>query len=388
MQFYNSDEMRTLRTQFLNGEKPKECAECYYQDAHDKLSGRIKQLNKSGIIQDHFDLSLFSSPHYKHFKYTQEHQGKSDYYPVDLQIDLGNTCNSACIMCHPSASSRLQQDYKKLHKINTMFENPRDFMPWVRDSNRVEQIAAELEQIPNIRYIHFLGGETLYDETFYTLCERLIEQGLSKNIIVGTTTNGTIYDHRIERLISEFKEFHLGISIESVTELNDYIRYPSKIGQVKDNIKKFLTLREQTNLHLALRITPNIFTVYELDQVFDFMIEHSITAESCNILSRPEQLKMELLPDDIRNEVIEKLSRFTVKQTNDVNIRRPDLTGTVIGNVIAEYQTFLQDYAVPENADESRFKLVEFLKAFETLRNNSIIDYAPRYTEFLRHYGY
>jgi sulfatase maturation enzyme AslB (radical SAM superfamily) len=228
----------------------------------------------------------------------------------------------------------------------------------------------------------------LYDETFYTLCERLIEQGLSKNIIVGTTTNGTIYDHRIERLISEFKEFHLGISIESVTELNDYIRYPSKIGQVKDNIKKFLTLREQTNLHLTLRITPNIFTVYELDQVFDFMIEHSITAESCNILSRPEQLKMELLPEDIRNEVIEKLSRFTVEQTNDVNIRRPDLTHTVIGNVIAEYQTFLRNYIVPENADESRFKLVEFLKAFETLRNNSIIDYAPRYTEFLRHYGY
>lgn len=390
MQFYNSEQMRNLRLEMLNGSKPKECNVCYYQDEHGKLSGRVKQLNKSGVIQNHFGLSLKSSPHYKYFEHSLKHDGESNYYPVDLQIDLGNICNSACIMCAPSASSRLAQDYVKLSKISPLFTEPENYLSWTRDT--VDKFVRELITIPNIRYIHFLGGETLYDPAFYLLCDKLIEHGLSKNIIVGTTTNGTIYDERIERLIPEFKEFHLGISIESVTKLNDYIRYPSEISAVLKNIDKFLKLRETTNLYTSLRITPNVFTISELDRLFEFMLVNNIAAESCNILNHPEHLKIELMPDDIRRETIKNLKSFIernqLEKTNEVNVRRPDLIREAIGDLAIEYKSFLETYAVPENADELRKRLVEFLKAFESIRSNSIIEHAPRYEEFLRHCGY
>lgn len=392
MQYYNSEQMKTMRLNMLNGSAPSECAECYYQDQHGKLSGRIKQLNKSGVLQHHFDLSLRSSPHYEHFAYSFNHSGVSDYYPVDLQIDLGNICNSACIMCDPSASSRLTQDYIKLSKIDSLFSEPKDYTSWTRDPAMLDRFVKELTTIPNIRYIHFLGGETLYDPSFYILCEKLVECGLSKNIIVGTTTNGTIYDQRIENLIPEFKEFHLGISIESVTKLNDYIRYPSEITDVLSNINKFLKLRDTTKLYTSLRITPNIFSISEIHELLEFMLENRIAAESCNILTRPEYLRIELLPDEIRKETIEHLRTFIetnqLQLSDAVNVRRPDLIDSVIGNLAIEYRTFLENYTVPENADDLRYKLIKFLKAFETIRNNSIIDYAPRYKEFLRHYGY
>jgi len=393
LEFYNSDRMRQLRSALLDGQSPPGCSSCYYQDKFGKLSGRTRQLLKSGVQIDDFDRTVRSSPHYQQFLHSHENSGHGDYQPVDLQIDLGNVCNSACIMCDPVSSSRLHTDYIKLHKINsTLFENPSKYTSWTQNLDILDCFIAELIAIPNLKYIHFLGGETLYDEAFYTICDRVIAAGISKNIIIGTTTNGTIHNNRIDHLISQFKEFHLGISIEAVSSLNDYIRYPGKIDPILSNIDKFLALRSSTGLYVSLRITPNIFTISEIDQLFEYMIEKNVIAESCNILFKPECLRIELLPENIRQQTIDKLDQLIVKykliKTSDNNIRKADAIADVIGNVVIDYQQFLAAYTVPKNVDILRQQLVTFLKSFESLRNNSILDHAPNYTEFLRHYGY
>lgn len=393
LDYYNGEEMSKLRTDFLSGKTPDFCKKCYYQDSMGKLSGRIRQLNKSGINPNDFILSAKSSPHYTHFLYSNNNNGKSEYMPVDLQIDLGNVCNSACIMCSPVASSKLHTDYIKLHKINPLqFKNPSYYKSWSSNPELLDKFVNDLLQIPNLKYIHFLGGETLYDASFYTICEKLIESGISKNITIGTTTNGTLYDDRIEELITQFKDFHLGISIETSTELNDYIRYPGKIENILSNIDKFLNLRSKSNLYINLRITPNIFTIYHYDALVDYMMAHDVAAESCDILTRPDCLRIELLPDDIRAEVILKLKniidKYNMKNTNIINARQNNLNHAVIADATIQYLNFLESYKVPADVEDQRHKLITFLKSFESIRNNSILDYVPRYTEFLRAYGY
>ena len=64
LEFYNSDQMRSLRISLLDGQAPTQCSECYYQDSFNKLNGRRRQLNKSAISVDNFELTLRSSPHY------------------------------------------------------------------------------------------------------------------------------------------------------------------------------------------------------------------------------------------------------------------------------------------------------------------------------------
>ena len=388
MDFYNSGPMRDLRQQLLAGNKPKECEPCYYQDQFGKLSGRVRQLNKSAIGLAEFPLTFRSSPHLPVFEYSNSHAGASSHFPTDLQIDLGNTCNSACIMCDPTASSRLVADYKKLNKLDSrLFAEPKPYQSWTEDSATVNRFVAELKSFPYIRYIHFLGGETLYNQAFYDICENL-----SSDMIVGTTTNGTIYDQRIEQLIPRFQEFHLGISIESVTDLNDYVRYPGPTKTILENIKKFVALRDRNpGLKLELRITPNLFTISELDQVFEFMVEHDIIAESCNILHQPRCLRMELMPDDIRQETVAKLQAVVDRlgsYTPQVNTRRSDLSHEIIAQLATEYLEFVKTYTPPADAEESLKELVSFLKSFETIRNNTILDYAPRYKHFLRRIGY
>jgi MoaA/NifB/PqqE/SkfB family radical SAM enzyme len=393
--FYNGFEMSALRTQLLNGEIPEICSSCQYEEKFNKINGRKKQLLKSGITTDDFDLKLRASPHYELFKYSLENNGISSYQPNDLQIDLGNTCNSSCIMCSPKYSTRLEHDYKLLNlESSDLFANFNISKDWTRDLTLVDKFVNELVKLPNIKYIHFLGGETLYMKSFYQICDKLIESGLSKNLIIGTTTNGTLYNEKIEYYVKNFRQFHLGISIECISKLNDYIRYPSNISDVLEIIKKYNLLRNANkNLFISLRITPNIFTIYEFDDLARYIIKNNLTVESCDILTNPSVLRMELMPSDIREEIILKLKNIIDeycfnKNEDIINIRNIEFINQTISNSIVEYYDFMKTFKEPNNIEEERYKLVKFLKAFEHLRNNRITDYAPRYKEFLTSYGY
>lgn len=393
-EYLQSDLMKHLRRQLLDGQSPDICTNCQYEQSMGKVSGRQKQLLKSGISDISFDKTFCSSPHWSNFEYSYKNHGQTQTTPVDLQIDLGNTCNSACIMCSPKYSSRLDNEWKKLHKIYSLFPDM-DIKPnWTDNQELVDKFVDELNELDSVKYIHFLGGETLYIKSFYDICDQMINNGSSKNIIMGTTTNCTVYDERVEHIIQNFKRVDLGLSIEAVTPLNDYVRWPGKIDQVTSNIDKFLELRKTSNLFVSLRVTPNIFTIYHLDQMFEYMIDRQVTLESCNILFEPATLRMELLPDNLRQDVITKLNRVVerhqLKRPDNkiINRRIEDNTNEIINDLIFEYIDFLENYDTPEDVDQHRSNLVESIKAIETLHKNTILDYLPEYEEFLRSYGY
>lgn len=395
IEYMNSNSMSELRTAMLSGEAHEVCKECRYEESHNKVSGRQRQLLKSGIRLDNFDKTFCSSPHWEQFVYSNENQGRSTNLPVDLQIDLGNTCNSACIMCAPPYSSRLAADFIKLHVIEpTLFKEYNLSANWSDNTTLVNKFVSELSDNPHIKYIHFIGGETLYLRGFYAICNQLISNGLSQTITIGTTTNCTIFTPELTNIIHNFKHVHLGLSIESFHPINDYVRWPSDINAVKININKFLDLRKQTGANLSLRITPNLFTIYHIDTIFEFMIENNIIAESCNILRYPSCLRVELLPKEIIKTVLIKIDavieKYALTKSNQaiINRRSDMLVDTVISEVIFEYKYLLETCQLPDDYEQERYNLVKYIRAFEQIRNNKILDYLPEYEEFLRSYGY
>jgi hypothetical protein len=123
------------------------------------------------------------------------------------------------------------------------------------------------------------------------------------------------------------------------------------------------------------------------------MVDNTITAESCCILSRPSVLRMELLPENLRKIAIQKL--IAVAERNNMSrydqnpdTRNPALFNVILSNVTYGYIDFLTNMLPPDNVEEERGNLIKFLKGFELLRNNSILDYAPEFKDFLESYGY
>jgi hypothetical protein len=395
MDYMNSTMMKDVRTQMLAGEKLSMCEWCHYDDSVNKVSGRKIQLLKSAVNTNNFDKTFCSSPHYKLFNYSHEHRGETNCHPVDLQIDLGNTCNGACIMCTPTYSSKLANDYVELNKLEPKLF---DIFPyrknWTDDPALVDKFVSELAELPNIKYIHFLGGETLYLKSFYTICNRLIDLGIAKEISIGTTTNCSVYNKELEHIIKNFKHVHLGLSVEKFHSLNDYIRWPSNINQVTNHIQKFIELRKENSMHLSLRITPNIFSIFYLDTIFEFMLQNRITAESCTVLREPPCLRAELLPPELIKICADKLNQLIVKYNLSpnaatvINRRHNDFTEDVITDTIFEFKYLFENMQPPVDVDEQRQDLVKFIQAFEQVHNNNILDYLPEYEEFLRSYGY
>lgn len=394
-EYINSNVMTELRTEFLEGLRPNLCSACHYEEQTGKLNGRQRQLLKSAINLEDFDKSFCSSPHWFAFHYSYYNHGLTLKTPVDLQIDLGNVCNSACIMCWPNYSSRLMEDYRKLNKIQpSLFSVPTKKQNWADDKNLLDKFIKEINSLPNIKYIHFLGGETLFMQSFYEICNSLIKSGRSKDLTIGTTTNCTIESDYLSELLKQFKHVHLGLSIESIHPINEYIRWPAIQSEILVNLKNFLKLRENSNIDISLRITPNVFSIYHLDTIFEFMLSNNVIAESCNILREPASLQIELITEDIRAVCIEKInkviSKYGLVENNSlvINRRNPNFKHKVISDVVFEYKNFLENFQRPNNFEELRKDLVTFIKTFESIRQNSIISYLPEYEKFLRIYGY
>jgi hypothetical protein len=102
---------------------------------------------------------------------------------------------------------------------------------------------------------------------------------------------------------------------------------------------------------------------------------------------------MELLPDNLVNEVLNKLKKLVVKYNllkpdQIINRRREDLIDPVIAAVLFEYIEFFEKFNAPDDLEDQRKNLVKFLKSFESIHGNNILEYLPEYEEFLRSYGY
>ena len=108
----------------------------------------------------------------------------------------------------------------------------------------------------------------------------------------------------------------------------------------------------------------------------------------------PSCLRIELLPKELVDHIVDKIDKIIEKHQLTkptqmvINRRNDNIKNQVIADVVFEYKHLLENMIEPINVEEERYNTVKFIKAFESLRNNTILDYLPEYEEFLRSYGY
>ena len=372
--------MAPIRQAMLNGEQLPGCSECHLQEQHGKVNGRQRQLLKTGVRLDDFANTMLSSPWLDEFKNTVTEQT-----PQDWQIDLGNFCNSACIFCAPYSSSKLATEF---YRIGLSTNIPR--ASWCEDADKFNIFLDALRSSPNIKYMHFIGGETLITPAFKRILETLIAENLHKTITIGFTTNLTVWDQYIVDLLVQFEQVNLGLSIECIHPLNDYVRYGSNIKQSVEIMEQWLAVAKQSNWLVQLRITPTIFTIWHLDTIYDYAYQHNISVESCNFLNEPNFMRPSVLPEEMRKHIIDDLTTWvsTYKQedvSQIVNTRHPDVARQQIIQDATSYINYLKNQ--PDESSKLP-ALVDYIKLLESSRNNSILDYLPEYEELLRSAGY
>jgi MoaA/NifB/PqqE/SkfB family radical SAM enzyme len=384
-QDYFQNSMSAIRGQLLNGEIPSGCRECHVMENSGKVSGRQRQLLKTGIREPYFEKTLASSLLRKDFDHSFQNQGHTTRHVTDWQIDLGNFCNGGCVFCNPESSSRLASEFKKLNLIDQVPPNS-----WCDNPDLLDKFVQDLINAENLKYLHFLGGETLITPAFKTILRALIDHPQLKNITIGLTTNLNVWPQDVVDLLCQFDNVNLGMSVETLTPINDYVRWPNTQQRTMQLLTQWIELADKKQWLTQLRVTPTCLTIHDIVSVYDYAWNQGISVESCNFLYNPSFLKIDVLPQQFKIEAKQTIQQWLDSHPINIaeqiiNTRNPDFYRVQIWQDLNSYVNYLD--SSPDQSDQLP-DLVNYLKLLESNRGNSIIEYLPQYEQLFRSAGY
>jgi hypothetical protein len=205
-----------IKQDMLDGKLPSGCIKC----DHSKPSLRTNYLE---WFKDYVPFDFYQDP--------------SNFRLSYLDLRWRNTCNSACVYCGPDYSSLWAQELGVTEKTNF---------------DKLAQLKEFIEpHIPNLKEVYLAGGEPLLIKDNEWLLERILVSNPDCKIMVNT--NLSTIDNRIAELLSELTSVQWVISVDSIKDQYEYIRYGSKWSVFENNLKKFL---KQNNIRA--RTDPEI----------------------------------------------------------------------------------------------------------------------------------
>jgi hypothetical protein len=315
---WNSSYMRNVRKQMLAGEKPPSCMKCYKEEAAGHNS---KRMWETAYWKQRVDLD----------KILAETDDDGRVPPQLAYIDLrfGTKCQLACVMCSPHDSSGWIKDYKKIFPL-VQNETLKETMQWENKGsyngssynwhkNNPVFWQQFYEQMPNMQQIYFAGGESLIIEEHYEILEYAIKHGHAKNLEIRYNSNGVEWRPDLFDLWKEFKLVRFHYSVDSINEMNDYIRYPSKWNRTRE-VFHILDRETTDNVEITVACAVQALNIYYIPDFIKWKLNEGFRKINMwpfgagginyHFVYHPPHLNVKVLPKWFKEECRRKYEEF------------------------------------------------------------------------------
>jgi len=389
-QWFDSAPMRRARLAMFGDSKNSICRKCYWEEQHSSSSRRHKSNQKSVIFtQGAFQDSYLQSPGHSKFEHSRLNGGQYDGMPIDLHIDLGNYCNLACKMCRPEASSVIASQYVKWG-----IKQAKQYVgtDWTRDDKVWTRVLNELAEIPNLKNIHFMGGETLITRRF----EDFVDFMLSKNrtdINFSFVTNGTVFNQSLLDKLKCFQRIGIEVSVETLDSRNSYQRQGTDNALVMSNIAKYLDYCDGSSRTLTLRPAISALTIGGYHQLLEYALQNHLVIKG-NIVSTPKYLEIAILPLDIRKSYLARytalISKHDLNQAVggiDYNESDPNKIKLIIRNQVDLCMNLLSAER-PKDSDQRLAEMVAWCRRWDDVYGLDALQTYPELSTLFRSFGY
>ena len=279
---FNSNKIKQIRTQMLEGQRPSECTFCWNIEDSGGSSPRTRETSpwlNLDSYRDAMERNIHDSV-----------DGKT-ITPVSYDLRYSNTCTLKCRMCNSGSSSAINAEYKK---INTW---PRKF--WTEPNPRINH---EIELTYDIQKIYLAGGEPLVEPYNLEMLIKLADVNPDVALIINTSLNHL--SDKFLTVLNKFNNLTFAISLDGVGQLNDYIRNGSEFATVIDNIERI------RHHQIMFSTCVSIYNVFDVPDIIRFVLTHYPEAEKnhwINNVNDLEELYVENTPPELRSDIIKEL---------------------------------------------------------------------------------
>lgn len=273
-----------IKSDMLNDVMHERCGRCHRLDSGqqniDQIGNRFWYLKKL----KNTDMSLYDS--------TENFQLKM------LDLRWKNTCNFACVFCGPDLSSRWANELKQPQRIESQ--------------QLKESINYVYDNLHTVEHIYLAGGEPLLINENLVLLSKMLE--INPNVDLRINTNLSVINNEIYNLIKKFTNVHWTVSIDSVGEEFEYIRYGSSWATFTKNLSIL-------NTDFPNRINFNfvwcILNSSSIHTAIDFLLEQGYHENTMvvNTLDEPLWYDVRNLPEQVLSELRDQLM-VKIEQTN------------------------------------------------------------------------
>ena len=284
-EIFHSEYYKNIRQEIRDGERPKNCDACWRDEDNGVKSKR----------------ELYNE--YAEFRYPEINYAEEPDMPEDLQIILSTTCNLKCRTCNPNYSSKWVKEAEERK------------MPYIKESVNVEmddiensKFWTELDDwLPHAKYLEVMGGEPFYMKEFKVFANKLINDGIAKNVHVNLSTNGTTLNKEfLQRMIDNFASVGFNVSIDGIGKRFEYLRHGANWNEVSDNLDYFHSLTPGIAIGITITISSlNVYYLAEFHKVFaerwpNFIIFH-------NIANFPTWYNPNIFPEECKEDIVAPL---------------------------------------------------------------------------------
>jgi radical SAM protein with 4Fe4S-binding SPASM domain len=225
----------------LQGEQNTQIKQC--MNSHQKHPGCMhchkheKDSNSYNIRSDRYYYlkSLSKVP------YSTYDTNDTSLHTVDMR--WRNTCNLACVYCVPELSSTWEKELG----VNIT----------VDEKQLAKTKKYVLENAPNLKNVYLAGGEPLLMKENVELLDRL-----DPSCEVRINTNLTNLKSPVYERASKFRNVHWTVSVETMAEEFEYIRYGAKWNVFLENLQTVAQLDHRISFNM-LWFVLNPYTVFD-----------------------------------------------------------------------------------------------------------------------------
>ena len=218
-------------------------------------------------------------------KTTYDRVGNFDLHTIDVRWT--NLCNFACVYCGPQFSSKWASELNINQDVPTE-EQRAKFKDYI------------FKHAGQLKHVYLAGGEPLLMKENLDLLRQL-----NPDVNLRINTNLSKVNTGVFEAVCQFKNVHWTVSIETMEDEFEYIRFGGKWADFLDNLNVIKELGHKISfnmLHFLLNYN-SIFNCIEFLQRQGFHNNSFIVGA----LTTPEQWNVRHLPDHILEQIKQRL---------------------------------------------------------------------------------